>query len=80
LGLAFWFALQASLGQVPHLPLSAKLPHITIEEPLVLVELMLLDLSNTTSARRRLSAELIPIEKLWLTSALQKMVNFSLLI
>jgi hypothetical protein len=70
LGLAFWFALQASLGQVPHLPLSAKLPHITTEEPLALVELMSLDLSNTASARRRLSTELIPIEKLQLTSAL----------
>jgi hypothetical protein len=80
LGLAFWFALQASLGQVSHLPLSAKLPHITTEKPLALVELMSLDLSNTASARRRLSAELIPIEKLRLTSALQKMVNFSLLI
>jgi hypothetical protein len=80
LGFAFWFALLAFLGQVPHLPLSAKLPHITTEEPLALVELMSLDLSNTASARRRLSAELILIEKLRLTSALQKMVNFSLLI
>jgi hypothetical protein len=57
---------------VPHLPLSAKLPHITTEEPLALVELMLLDLSNTASARRRLSAKLVPIEKLWLTSGPQK--------
>jgi hypothetical protein len=80
LGLAFWFALQASLGQVLHLPLSVKLRHITTEEPLALVELMSLDLSNTALARRRLSAKLIPIEKLRLTSALQKMVNFSLLI
>jgi hypothetical protein len=41
---------------------------------------VLLGLSNIASALRRLSAELVPIEKLWLTSALQKMVNFSLLI
>jgi hypothetical protein len=57
-----------------------KLPHITTEEPLALVELMSLDLSNTASARRRLSVELVSIEKLRLTSALQKMVDFSLLI
>jgi hypothetical protein len=37
-----------------------------------LVELMSLGLSNTASARRRLSAELVPIEKLRLTSTLQK--------
>jgi hypothetical protein len=65
---------------VLHLPLSEKLPHITTEEPLALVELMLLGLSNIASALRRLSAELVPIEKLQLTSALRKMVNFSLLI
>jgi hypothetical protein len=65
---------------VLHLPLSAKLPHITIEEPLALVELVLLGLSNIASALRRLSAELVPIEKLQLISVLRKMVNFSLLI
>jgi hypothetical protein len=80
LGLAFWFVLQAFLGQVPHSLLSAKLPHTTTEEPLALVELGSLVLSDTASALRRLSAELIPIERLRLTSALQRMVNFSLLI
>jgi hypothetical protein len=40
----------------------------------------LLDLSNIASVLRRLSAGLVPIEKLRLTSALRKMVNFSLLI
>jgi hypothetical protein len=39
----------------------------------------LLDLSNIASVLRRLSAGLVPIEKLRLTSALRKMVNFSLL-
>jgi hypothetical protein len=62
LGLAFWLGLQASLGQVLHLPLSAKLPHITTEEPLALVELVLLGLSNIASALQRLSAGLVPIE------------------
>jgi hypothetical protein len=57
-----------------------RLPHITTEEPLALVELALLGLSNIASALRRLSAGLVPIEKLQLTSALRKMVNFSLLI
>jgi hypothetical protein len=63
---------------VPHLLQSAKLPHTAAEEPLALVELELLNLSNTISVVRRLFAELIPIEKLRLTSALQRMVNFSL--
>jgi hypothetical protein len=40
----------------------------------------LLNLSDTASAHRRLSVELIPIERLRPTSALQRMVNFSLLI
>jgi hypothetical protein len=40
----------------------------------------LLDLSGINSALRRLSVELIPIERLRPTSALQRMVNFSLLI
>jgi hypothetical protein len=57
-----------------------KLPHTAVEEPLALVELASLDLSDTASALQRLSAELIPIERLRLTSALQRMVNFSLLI
>jgi hypothetical protein len=34
------------------------------------VELTSLGLSNIASALRRLSAELIPIERLWLTSTL----------
>jgi hypothetical protein len=38
------------------------------------------DLSGIASALRRISIELIPIERLRLTSALQRMVNFSLLI
>jgi hypothetical protein len=79
-GLAFYFVLQASPGQVPHSLQSAKLPHTTAEEPLARVELASLGLSGTASALRRLSAELIPIERLRLTSALQRMVNFSLLI
>jgi hypothetical protein len=45
-----------------------------------LVELVSLGLSNIASALRRLSAELVPIEKLRLTSALRRMVNFSMLI
>jgi hypothetical protein len=57
-----------------------KLLHTAAEEPLALVELELLNLSNTASALRRLFAKLIPIEQLWLTSVLQRMVNFSLLI
>jgi hypothetical protein len=80
LGLAFYFVLQASPVQVPHLLQSAKLPHTIAEEPLAWVELASLDLSGIASALRRLSAELIPIERLWLTLALQRMVNFSLLI
>jgi hypothetical protein len=80
LGLAFYFVLQASTVQVPHSLQSVKLPHTTAEEPLAWVELASLDLSGTASALRRLSAELMPIERLWLTSALQRMVNFSLLI
>jgi hypothetical protein len=80
LGLDFDFVLQASLVQVPHSLQSAKLPHTIAEEPLARVELTLLDLSGIASALRRLSAELIPIERLRPTSALQRMVNFSLLI
>ena len=80
LGLAFYFVLQASLVQVTHSLQSAKLPHTIAEEPLARVELTLLDLSGIASALRRLSAKLIPIERLRPTSALQRMVNFSLLI
>jgi hypothetical protein len=75
---AFLIALQASPEQAPHLLQSAKLPHTAAEESLALVELGLLNLSNTVSVLRKLFAELIPIEKLWLTLALQRMVNFSL--
>jgi hypothetical protein len=64
LGLAFYFVIQASLGQVPHLLQNAKLPHIIAEEPLARVELASLGLSGTASALRRLSTELIPIERL----------------
>jgi hypothetical protein len=80
LGLAFQFVLQASPVQAPHLLQSAKMPHTIAEEPLAWVELALLDLSGINSALRRLSVELIPIERLRPTSALQRMVNFSLLI
>jgi hypothetical protein len=75
---AFSIALQASPEQAPHLLQSAKLPHTTAEEPLALVELRLLNLSNTISVLRKLFAELIPIRKLRLTSTLQRMVNLSL--
>jgi hypothetical protein len=44
------------------------------------VGLELLDLSNTASALRRLSAELDPIGRLWLISVFQRKVNSSLLI
>jgi hypothetical protein len=80
LELAFLFVLQASPVQAPHLLQSAKLPHTIAKEPLAWVELTLLDLSGIASALRRLSAELIPIERLRLISALRRMVNFSLLI
>jgi hypothetical protein len=40
----------------------------------------LLDLSNTVSALQSPSAGLVPIERLRLTTALRRMVNFSLLI
>ena len=80
MGLAFWFVPQVFLEQVPHSLLSAKLPRTVTEEPLALVELTSLGLSNIVSALRRLSAELILIERLRLTSALRRMVNFSLLI
>jgi hypothetical protein len=80
LGLAFWFVPHVFLEQVPHSLLNAKLPRTATEEPLALVELTSLGLSNIASAFRRLSAKLVPIEKLWLTSALRRMVNFSLLI
>jgi hypothetical protein len=80
IGACFSIALQASPEQAPHLLQSAKLPHTAAEEPLAPVELELLNLSNIVSVLRRLFVELIPIEKLWLASTLQRMVNFSLLI
>jgi hypothetical protein len=49
-------------------------------EPLAQVELMLLDKSSIASALRRLSIELGPIEKLWLTLVFQRMASFFLLI
>jgi hypothetical protein len=70
LGLAFYFVLQASPIQASRSLRSAKLPHTIVEEPLAWVELASLGLSGTASALRRLSAELIPIERLRPTSAL----------
>jgi hypothetical protein len=49
-------------------------------EPLAQVELMLLDQSSIASALQRLSVELGPIEKLWLTLVFKRMANFLLLI
>jgi hypothetical protein len=46
----------------------------------MMVGLELLDLSNTTSALRKLSAELDPIGRLRLISIFQRKVNLSLLI
>jgi hypothetical protein len=78
------FTLLVDLGDIcppqPHSLQSAKLPHTKAMEPLAYVELMLLDQSSIASALRRLSVELGPNEKLWLTLVLQRMVSFFLLI
>jgi hypothetical protein len=42
------------------------------------VELELSNLSDIALTLRRLSVELDPIERLWLTSVFQRMVSFSL--
>ena len=76
LGLDFYFVLQASLVQVPHSLQSAKLPHTIAEEPLAWVELASLDLSGISSALRRLSVELGPIERLQLILVLRRRVDF----
>jgi hypothetical protein len=60
LGLAFLFVLQVSPNPAPHTLQSVKLPHTIAMEPLVQVELMLLDQSSIASALRRLSIELGP--------------------
>jgi hypothetical protein len=49
-------------------------------EPLALVELVLLDQLNITSALQRLFVELSPTERLWLTLVFQRMESFFLLI
>jgi hypothetical protein len=80
LELAFWLGHLASPIQVSHSLQNAKLQHIRAMEPLVKVELMLLNQSNTASTPRRLFAKLGPIKRIRLTSVFQRIGDFFLLI
>jgi hypothetical protein len=77
LELAFWLGHLASPVQAPHSLQSAKPPHIRAMEPLVKVELVLLNQSSIASILRRLFAEPDPIENFgWLQYFKEWQISF----